>query len=140
MGKYCKIKRNWFWGPWIRQAVVSFASINSAKEINYCWYKRNILVLQMSLKANFLFNHFTSSQPEVICKKKVFLKISQNSQENNCAWVSFLKKLELLKKKTLAQVFSCEFWKIYKNTFSYRASRVAASVISDHINHKNCRT
>ena len=25
--------------------------------------------------------------------KKVFLKISQNSQENTCAWVSFLIKL-----------------------------------------------
>ena len=29
--------------------------------------------------------------------------------------------------ETLAQLFSCEFWKIFKNTF-YRASPVAASV------------
>ena len=35
--------------------------------------------------------------------KRVFLKISQNSQENTCARVS------LFKKETLAQVFSCEF-------------------------------
>ena len=41
----------------------------------------------------------------------VFLKTSQNSQENTCARVSFLIKLQatLLKKETPAQVFSCEF-------------------------------
>ena len=32
-----------------------------------------------------------SSRPEVFCKK-VFLEISQNSQENTCARVSFLKR------------------------------------------------
>ena len=44
--------------------------------------------------------------------KKVFLEISQNSQENTCARVSFL-----IKNETLAQVFSCEFSEISKNTF-----------------------
>ena len=38
----------------------------------------------------------------------VFSEILQNSQENTCARDSFL---------TLAQVFSCEFYKISKNTF-----------------------
>ena len=32
-----------------------------------------------------------------------------------------------IKKETLAQVFSCEFCKIYKNTFYYRTPAVAAS-------------
>ena len=41
--------------------------------------------------------------------RKVFLEISQNSQENACARAS---KIE-----TLAQVFSCEFCEISKNTF-----------------------
>ena len=54
--------------------------------------------------------------------KKVFFEISQNSQENTCARVSFLIKL------TLAQVFSCEFCEISKNTYSYRTPQVAASV------------
>ena len=53
--------------------------------------------------------------------KKVFLKISQNPQENTCARVSFLKKLQAapatLLKNTLAQVFSCEFCEFFKNTF-----------------------
>ena len=39
--------------------------------------------------------------------KSFFLEISQNSQENTCANVSFLKKLQAL--VFLAQVFSCEF-------------------------------
>ena len=33
------------------------------------------------------------------------------------------------KKETLAQVFSCEFWEISKNPFSYRTPLAAASVI-----------
>ena len=55
--------------------------------------------------------------------KKVFLEILQNSQENNCARVSFF----FIKKETLAQVFSCEFCEISKNTFYYRTPLVAAS-------------
>ena len=37
------------------------------------------------------------------------------------------KACNFIKKDTLAQVFSCEFWEISKNTFSYRASPLAAS-------------
>ena len=58
--------------------------------------------------------------------KKVFLKISRNSQENTCARVSFLIKLhtfglrlkacKFIKKETLAQVFSCEFCENFKNS------------------------
>ena len=42
--------------------------------------------------------------PEVFWKKKVFLEILQNSRENACTSI-------------LAQVPSCEFCKISKNTF-----------------------
>ena len=63
--------------------------------------------------------------------KRLFLEISQNSQENTCAIVSFLTKLQAAcnvnKKETLAQVFSCGFCEISKNSFSYRARPVAAS-------------
>ena len=41
-----------------------------------------------------------------VLQKKVFLKISQDSQENTCARVSFIKK------ETLQQVFSREFCEI----------------------------
>ena len=46
----------------------------------YVWHLTDTLVI------------FRSSRPEVFCKKG-FLKISQNSQENTCARVSFLIKL-----------------------------------------------
>ena len=74
------------------------------------------------------------SRPEVFLKKE-FLEIPQNSQENTCTRVSFLIKLQasacnFIKIETLAQVFSCEFCEISKNTFSYRTPSVAASVKS----------
>ena len=62
--------------------------------------------------------------------KKVFLEISQNLEENTFARGSFLIKLEaynFIKKETLTQVFSCEFYDISKNTCSYRTPPVAAS-------------
>ena len=52
--------------------------------------------------------------------KKAFLEISQNSQENTEA-------CNFIKKETLAQVFSCEFCEISKNTFFHRTPLVAAS-------------
>ena len=60
--------------------------------------------------------------------KKVFLKISQNSLENCKSLLSndFF-KIFFIKKDTLAQVFSCEFCKIFKNTFFHRTLLVAAS-------------
>ena len=57
----------------------------------------------------------------VLCKT-LFLEISQNSQENTCARVSFLMKLQ-----ASGQQKNCE---ISKNTFSYRTTLVAASVFS----------
>ena len=67
---------------------------------------------------------FRSSRPEVFVKK-VFLKISQNLQENTCTRASFLIKLQacrpeacnFITKETLTQVFSSKFCEIFKNTF-----------------------
>ena len=56
--------------------------------------------------------------------ENVFLEISQNLQENTCARLFFNKK-----KESLAQVFSCEFCEISKNTFFYRKPQEAASKI-----------
>ena len=64
-------------------------------------------------------------------QKKVFLEISQNSQENTCARVSFLINLpqtcNFIKKETLAQVFSCEFCEISKKTLFTEHLRESAS-------------
>ena len=56
----------------------------------------------------------------------MFLEISQNLQENTCTRVP--EACNFIKKETLAQVFSCEFCEISKNTYSYRTPTVAASV------------
>ena len=58
--------------------------------------------------------------------------MSQSSQENICARVSFFNKawgLQLYQKETLIQVFSREFCEIFKNTFFTEHLRKTASVI-----------
>ena len=62
----------------------------------------------------------------------MFLKITQNSQENSCPRDFFLLKLQAeacncIKKQTLAQVFSCEFWEIFKGTFCTENLQTTAS-------------
>ena len=53
--------------------------------------------------------------------KKMFLKIYQKSKNKTCARVTFFNNLQAsdcnsIKKATLTQVFSREFWEIFKNT------------------------
>ena len=72
--------------------------------------------------------------------KNVFLKVLQNSQENICARVSFLMKMQaeacnFIKKETLAQVISCKFCEIFKDTFSYRIQLNSCN--SNSYNSKN---
>ena len=52
---------------------------------------------------------------------KVFLEISLASAFN------------FIKKETLAQMFSCEFCEISRNTFSYRTTPVAASDLTKNL-------
>ena len=78
-------------------------------------------------KASFISSVFRSSRPEVFILS-VLLKISQNSQKNTCAWVSFLIKFQadtfnFIKKETLAQVFHCEFYQMH---LVHRTHQVAA--------------
>ena len=63
-------------------------------------------------------------EPVAASVKKVFLKISLNSQENTCARVLFLIRSQawacsFIKKEALARVFSCEFYEISKNNSAY---------------------
>ena len=76
---------------------------------------------------------FTKSSHRRWFYKKMFLNISQISQENTCAKASYLRKLpeacNFIKKETLAQVFSCEFCEIFKNTFFTERLQVTDSDI-----------
>ena len=65
---------------------------------------------------------YRSSRPEVFCKKKVFLEILQNSQENTCIRVSFLIKFpalpaSLLKKRLWHQCFLPHFAKFLRTPY-----------------------
>ena len=78
-----------------------------------------------------LSGQMTEAVAQKYSVKKIFLEISQNSQEKTCTRVS-LSKLQagacnFIKKETLAQVFSSEFCEVSKNTFSYGTPPVAAS-------------
>ena len=111
-------------------------------EIKEIW---KIIFCQLGQPHFWNFNcvdHDVSSQShqytEVVAKsfsvKKVFLEISQNSQGNTCARVSFLMKLQVLDlqlhwktlrlwdSETLAQVFSGKFCEISKNTIFLQSS------------------
>ena len=71
----------------------------------------------------------------------MFLKISQNSQGSTCFRVSFLMKLQakacsFIKKETLAEVFSCKFGEIFKNTFFTEHLQATASDKKNEIRYK----
>ena len=81
-------------------------------------------------------DNFNSEVVALGCSiKKVFLEISQNSLENTCVRDALLIRLQAcdcrLQVAGLAQVFSCKFCKISKNTFFYRTPPVAASTLSN---------
>ena len=82
-----------------------------------------ILHIQFAVSEKAWSNIFFSNSEAligVVLRKKVFLEIWQNLRENTCASVSFLIKLQTSTcnfiKTSLAQVFSCKFCKISKNT------------------------
>ena len=65
------------------------------------------------------------SRSEATAGVFLLLEISHNSQEKTCAKISFL--INFIKKKALAQVFSCEFSEIFKNTFFTEHLRATSS-------------
>ena len=91
------------------------------------------------ININFFFQFnptYRSSRPEVFCENSVLGNFANVTEKHLFARVSFLMKLQaqdlqfyLKKKKSLVQVFSCEFWEISKNTFLYKIHLVAASYI-----------
>ena len=83
-----------------------------------------------TIKSSCLLYLYVTYTSEAVIKrcsvKKAVLEVSQNSQENACARVSFLKE-----RLFLAQLFSCEVCEIFKNFFSYRTPPLAASGVSE---------
>ena len=104
---------------------------------NFAWFLYFVQLTFQGLYAHE-FEYIFKSIHRRCSIRKVFLKILQNSQENTCTRVLFLIKLQaeacnFIKKETLAQVFSCEFCEIFKNTFFTGHLRATASVF-----YENC--
>ena len=74
-----------------------------------------------------------SNRPEVFCEKGFLRNFVKFTGKHLCQSLFFnkvagLRPATLLKKETLAQVFSCKFYEISKNNFFYRTPPVAPSV------------
>ena len=71
-----------------------------------------------------------NSGPDMFCKKGGLRNFAKLTGKHLCQGHFFNKVAGLacnfIKKVTLAQVFSCKFCKIAKNTFSYRTPLMAA--------------
>ena len=108
-----------------------------AKDCFKNWCKSNnfifVSMFRLLIALNFLLIHFNiylhliekdssvrSSRPEELYKKGVLRNFAKftGKQLSRSLW------------KTLAQVFSCEFCEIYKNTFFHKTPLVAASALS----------
>ena len=93
------------------------------KRLQYCkvfikTYFKNYLWTAAS-KNQRLSDKFRSSRPEVFLKN-LFLEISQNSQENTCARVSFLIKLQAWHSGTDVSLWV--LWNFYEQLFSWNTS------------------
>ena len=73
-------------------------------------------IIEVSLKKILIFFEQQKQPPEVFCKKGVlrnFVKFTGKHLRQSLR----LQPCNFIKKEALAQVFSCEFYKISKNTF-----------------------
>ena len=69
-----------------------------------------------------IYKCFMIKMLQLLCCKFVMIKIADKPWQ-----IIGLGPATLLRKNTLAHVFSCEFCEIYKNTFYYRTPLVTAS-------------
>ena len=76
-------------------------------------------IIEVSLKKILIFFEQQKQPPEVFCKKGVlrnFVKFTGKHLRQSLR----LQPCNFIKKEALAQVFSCEFYEISKNTVFYR--------------------
>ena len=101
----------------LNSALVQCPQNSSMKQWKVCFSKNHTLgwSLMISLLTHFkpVF-HCIETATRRCSVKKVFLKISQNSEKNTCVRLSFLiscrpKACNFIKKETPTQVFFCNF-------------------------------
>ena len=103
------------------------------------FYKASLIDLKSASYLDYLQWVTVRSSHRRRSIKTGVLKISKNSQENTCARVSFLIKLQdacnFIKKETLVHAFSCEFLEIFKITFLTEHFWTIASSLSRYHIH-----
>ena len=88
--------------------------------VNYCWQKIMVKLLILTVVVSLI----TRSRLELFFKKGVLRNFTKFTGKHLCQRLFFNKVAGLrtqdcnfIKKESLSQVFSCEFWEISKNTF-----------------------
>ena len=113
---------------------VNFQEFNLCTYINFALPFAFLYALCELLEEQTVYcGNNRSSRPEVFWKKGV-LRYFAKFTGKHLYQSLFINKVagltcNFIKKESLAQVFSCEFCKISKNTFFYRTPQVAASII-----------
>ena len=105
----------------------------------------NLTVSMMEIKelvySNILSSVLRSSHRRCSVKKGVLRNFTKLTGKHLCQSLFFNKVVgqacNFIKKETLAQVFSCKFCEICKNTFSYRTALVAAKEYGGQDGRKN---
>ena len=119
--RVCKFTSLLLPGKAIRELTVKF-SVRTLSIISWNFFQKPDNTVSGS--ALFYLIHSTEAVTwRCFCQKGV-LKNFAKFAENTCPRVSFLIKLQVwglqlyfIKKETLTQMFSCQFCKIFKNTF-----------------------
>ena len=116
--------------PKLHRAMAYCEVIFNFPAQKYC-HTTNVVYISDTKSKEYKAGRYRSSRPEVFSKKGVLRYFTKFTGKHLCQSVFFNKVAGLrpatLLKKTLAQVFSCEFSEISKNNFSYRTPPVAAS-------------
>ena len=116
--------------PKLHRAMAYCEVIFNFPAQKYC-HTTNVVYISDTKSKEYKAGRYRSSRPEVFSKKGVLRYFTKFTGKHLCQSVFFNKVAGLrpatLFKKTLAQVFSCEFSEISKNNFSYRTPPVAAS-------------
>ena len=116
--------------PKLHRAMAYCEVIFNFPAQKYC-HTTNVVYISDTKSKEYKAGRYRSSRPEVCSKKGVLRNFTKFTGKHLCHRVFFNKVAGLrpatLLKKTLAQVFSCEFSEISKNNFSYRTPPVAAS-------------
>ena len=128
------------WEWWCKPIYMLAFAQNDSIHIRNCCNQTQFLLTFLLYLLYFHDILYTKAVVQSCSVNKLFLEISQNSQENTCARVSGLRPATLLKMGLLMRVFSCEFCEISKNTFLHKTPLMAASVYSSlygrlYVNH-----